>query len=217
MFRRTFEDASRGKLYSAREFNRLKNTVSELSGGPTRLQRDMWKVRHAITHDGGGTYPAFSTQPDTYAVKWVHLTYTAAAGKNSRTLTYWDGDSASPVNDTEGDDFVHNIARWGQSGDLYSPYIPEGTLIECYFQNGAWFTEFWNQTTMVRGTLTADMDASDLTASIDNLKIMNGAGLGGLTSLTFANTYGDAGTAGGIVTVVWNAHEEQWELLQLVC
>lgn len=216
MFRRTFADAKAGELYSAREFNRLKNTLSDLTGHPTFLRRGMLPVRHAITHNGGGTYPAFSAQPDTYAVKWVHLTYTAAAGKNGYTLTYWDGASVSPVNASSADDYVHNIARWGTSGDLYSPYIPEGTLIECYYNQGSWFTEWWAQGVLYKGTLTADLDALDATGTINTLQAIEGPDLG-LSTITFQNIWGEAASSGAICVVYWNATAEQWELLKYTC
>lgn len=214
--RQTFKDAQRGRLYEAAEFNRLKNTVSRLTAEVERLHRNMLHVRHAITHDGGGTYPPFGDHPDTYAIKWVHLTYDAEAGDKGHVLSYWDGASVSPVHDDEPDDFVHNIAQWGQLNDLYSPYIPEGTLIKCYYQNGAWFTDWWDQTTVYRGELTAEMEATDEEGTMDSLMPLDGPDLG-LSTITFKNIFGDAGVSGAIVEVIWNSWLKQWELLQIIC
>lgn len=86
-------------------------------------------VRHAITvAPDSGTYPTSSTSPDTYPIKFVRLSYTESPGLQGHTLSYLAPSDPGP------DDFVHNIA--GASGN----YIPEGTLIWCYFVTGQWFT-----------------------------------------------------------------------------
>lgn len=94
-------------------------------------------VRHAITVSVSGSYPAITANPNTYAIKWIKLTYSEAAGNQTPTMTYLDSGTGTPAS-AVADDYVLNIQKMGST---YA-YIPEGQLIACYYCQGAWFTDY---------------------------------------------------------------------------
>ena len=83
-------------------------------------------IRHAVTvDDEDGYYPTEAEEPDTYAITWVDVAYTPAAGRRLEVVTEKDG---GPHH------LVHNTYAGTDS------YIPEGTVVPVFYQGGQWFT-----------------------------------------------------------------------------
>lgn len=103
-------------------------------------------VRTAVTvRDHKNRYPARSSNPDTYPIKFVRLTYVELPGAQGHTQTTVDsGDCECEEGGTCEDGFVHNII----DPTLGDAYIPEGTLIFVYntasdhYRLNQWFTQF---------------------------------------------------------------------------
>lgn len=214
--RKTFDLAKPNKLYSAREFNRLVGTVSDNSSLSADRGRLFLPVRHAITaQDGETEYPAFGDYPNVYPIKFIMMEYAPTPGDVSRTTLYLDGGGTSPSSSAK-DDVVMNVREWGNDSSLYTPYIPEGSIIQLYFANGVWFTNCNVMTTRFRGQLVGGLAEIDTDIVVDELIPLNGQ-LMGFTSLTALNIHSWAGLDNADCRVEWNAYDKAWELFQVDC
>lgn len=115
-----------------------------------------FQVRHAKTAPVDGSYPLESERPTVYGVWWVNTKYREEQGRQTLTSfrktarEWWEPsgsgdvvpDSADPSGSEESgsgsgesgripDAFVYNMT---------GSYLPEGTLIWCYFFQGQWWS-----------------------------------------------------------------------------
>jgi hypothetical protein len=211
-----FAPARMNERYSAREFNRLTGTVSRRETLSTETPDLFLPVRHAITvEDAEENYPEFGDYPNLYPVQWILIDYPRTPGGVDDDVTYLDGGELTPGS-PEPDNMVLNVYQWGNDSALYTPYIPKGSIIQCYFANGQWFTHTNVMTTRFRGQLDGAITGASETATVDNLLPLNGR-LMGFDDLTAKNIHEWDGDNNADCRVEWNAYEKQWELMQLTC